>query len=82
MKDGRVCWSIQGGNYLAVLLYAYHTDKQFKSVPIPLPKYLAVKKPLSAAKIRETVGKGYEMPHNIHFPPGFNIAREFSKISS
>ena len=35
-------------------------------------------RPLSVPKIKETVGKGYEMPHNIHFPPGFKLAREFS----
>ena len=78
MKGGRACWSIKGGNHIAILLCAYYTDKQFQAVPIPLPKQTEEHQPLSAAKIKETVGKGYEMPHNIQFPPGFKIARKFS----
>ena len=81
MKGGRACWSIKGGNHLAVLLCAFHTDKQFRAVPIPLPEQSDEYSPLSAAKIKETVGKGYEMPHHIHFPPGFKLAREFSQYS-
>lgn len=81
MKGGRACWCIQGGNHLAILLCAYHTDKQFRSVPIPLPEQTDQHKPLSADKIKKTVGKGYQMPHNIQFPPGFKIAREFSRFS-
>ena len=79
MKGGRASWSIQGANHLAILLCAYYTDKQFRAVPIPLPEQLDECPPLSAAKIKETVGKGYEMPHNIHFPPGFKLVREFSQ---
>lgn len=81
MKGGRACWSIKGGNHLAILLCAYYTDKQFQAVPIPLPEQSDECPPLSAAKMKETVGKGYEMPHNIHFPPGFKLAREFSQYS-
>ncbi len=81
MKGGRACWSIKGGNHLAILLRAYHTDKQFHVVPIPLPKQTNEHKPLSAAKIKETVGKGYEMPHNIHFPPRIKFVKEFSRYS-
>jgi len=81
MKGGRACWSIKGGNHLAILLCAFHTDKQFRAVPIPLPEQSDECPPLSAAKMKETVGKGYEMPHNIHFPPGFKLAREFSQYS-
>ena len=81
MKGGRACWSIEGGNHLAILLCAYHTDKQFQAVPIPLPEQSEKHQTLSAAKIKETVGKGYEMPHHIHFPPGFKLARKFSRYS-
>ena len=81
MKGGRACWSIKGGNHPAVLLCVFHTDKQFRAVPIPLPEQSDESSPLSAAKIKETVGKGYEMPHHIHFSPGFKLAREFSQYS-
>ena len=81
MKGGRACWSMRGGNHLAILLCAYYTDKQFHAVPIPLPEQSEQHQTLSAAKIKETVEKGYEMPHNIHFPPDFKLVREFSRYS-
>ena len=47
MKGGRACWSVQGGNHLALLLCQYHTDgfnSFFPSLP-PIPE-----------KVQETEG--------------------------
>ncbi len=81
MKGGRASWSMQGGNHLAILLCAYYTDKQFHAVPVSLSEHSEERQPLSSTKIKETVGKGYEMPHNIHFPPGIKFVKEFSRYS-
>ena len=67
MKGCRACWSIRGGNHLALLLCRHHsvqTENFFSELP-PLPKDETeepedTETPLSAAKIPETVGKGPE----------------------
>ena len=64
MKHRRACWSIRGGNHLALLLCRRHsvrTEDFFSQLP-PLPKDEPEEPedtppPLSAAQIPETLGK-------------------------
>ena len=69
MKDGRCCWSIQGGNNLALLLTAYHTsglENLFAELPAP-PKPREVWKDtlpmFGASKVPEREGHGYDYCH-------------------
>ena len=73
MKDSRACWSIRGGNHLALLLCLYHTDG-FGHLFDPLPSLPETVEedskaevdfpedpfgpPISAAKMPLSVGKG------------------------
>ena len=78
MKGGRACWSISGGNNLAALLCKYYTGSNY-NFTIESPKTNA---PISAGKIRSTSGKGYEFPHNIHFPPAYKSIAKLSHLKS
>ncbi len=69
MKGGRCCWSIQGGNNLALLLTAYHTsglENLFAELPAP-PKSKEVWKDtlpmFGASKVPEREGHGYDYCH-------------------
>ena len=69
MKDGRCCWSIRGGNNLALLLTAYHTsglENLFAELPAP-PKPKEVWKDtlpmFGASKVPEREGHGYDYCH-------------------
>ena len=69
MKDGRCCWSIQGGNNLALLLTAYHTsglENLFTELPAP-PRPKEVWKDtlpmFGASKVPEREGHGYDYCH-------------------
>lgn len=65
MKHRRACWSIRGGNHLALLLCRRHSvcaEDLFSQMP-PLPACNSQEPkeegtPLSAAQIPETLGKG------------------------
>lgn len=67
MKDRRACWSIQGANNLALLLCRRHTVG-FESLFAPLPALPKRPEPeewetapiLSANKVPERIGHGYE----------------------
>lgn len=69
MKGRRACWSISGGNNLASLLCRYYTSRSSDECHGASLQQTedATKHPLSAAKIPETVGNGYEYP--VHFHP-------------
>lgn len=67
MKGRRACWSIQGANHLALLLCRKHTIG-FEGLFAPLPALPKPSKPeewetapiLSASKVPERIGHGYE----------------------
>ena len=69
MKGGRCCWSIRGGDNLALLLTAYHTsglENLFADLPAP-PKPKEVWKDtlpmFGASKVPEREGHGYDYCH-------------------
>ena len=71
MKGRRACWSIRGGNNLALILSAYHTsgmENLFAELPAP-PKPKEVWKdtlPLfGASKVPEREGHGYDYCHTL-----------------
>ena len=69
MKGGRCCWSIQGGNNLALLLTAYHTcglENLFAELPaLPKPKeeWKDTLPMFGASKVPEREGHGYDYCH-------------------
>ena len=69
MKGGRCCWSIQGGNNLALLLTAYHTsglENLFAELPAPPKPKEEWKDTLpmfGASKVPEREGHGYDYCH-------------------
>ena len=73
MKGRRRCWSIRGGNHLAVLLRAYHTsgfENLFAELPSP-PKPKEMWKDtlpmFGAGKVPEREGRGYDDCHTLSF---------------
>ena len=69
MKGGRCCWSIRGGDNLALLLTAYHTsglENLFAELPAP-PRPKEVWKDtlpmFGASKVPEREGRGYDYCH-------------------
>ena len=78
MKGGRACWSINGGNNLAALLCKYYTGSN-ENFTIEIENANSA---LSAGKIRSTSGKGYEFPHNVHFPPTCKSITKISHLKS
>lgn len=67
MKGGRACWSINGGNNLAIILCKYHTDTiDLSDVCIDESRdSLSVSS--SCSKIPLSSGKGYEYKNNVSF---------------
>ena len=73
MKGGRCCWSIRGGDNLALLLTAYHTsglENLFAELPA-LSKAKEVWKDtlpmFGASKVPEREGRGYDYCHTLSF---------------
>jgi len=72
MKDRRACWSVDGANHLALLLCQRHTIgfenlfAELPTIPAPASATQNLEPILSAAKIPERVGHGYEPPHQLH----------------
>ena len=69
MKGGRCCWSIRGGDNLALLLTAYHTsglENLFAELPAP-PRPKEVWKDtlpmFGASKVPDREGHGYDYCH-------------------
>ena len=88
MKNRRACWSIRGGNHLASLLCAFHTtglDRLFSPLPaVPdaaLEEWIDEGKPISASKMPQTSGAGYEHQHNISTTNYSEILRTVSTFS-
>ena len=89
MKDRRACWSINGGNHLAAVLCAYHTtglENIFASLPeVPVLEkeedWVDDGKPISASKMPQTVGSGYEHQHNITTTNFSDVLREISAFT-
>ena len=69
MKGRRRCWSIHGGNHLAVLLSAYHTsgfENLFADLPEPPKQKEAWRDTLpmfGASKVPQREGHGYDYCH-------------------
>ena len=89
MKDRRACWSINGGNHLAVILCAHHTtglENIFASLPeVPVPEkeedWIDDGKPISASKMPLNSGFGHEHQHNISTTNFSEILRGISSFS-
>lgn len=69
MKGRRRCWSVRGGNHLAILLAAYHTcgfENLFAELPAPPKQKEEWRDTLpmfGASKVPEREGHGYEYCH-------------------
>lgn len=86
MKGRRACWSIKGGNHLALLLCAYHTtgfEHLFTDPVLPENngESESVKK-LSAARIPPKTGKGYEYSRRGSLPANSWVDKIFGNIQS
>ena len=90
MKGRRACWSIRGGNHLAALLCAAHTTgltRLFSPLPeIPVSEekeeeWIDDGKPISASKMPQSEGTGYEHQHNISTTNYSEILRTIATFS-
>lgn len=69
MKGRRHCWSVAGANHLGLLLCEYHTiglrqlQEPLPDRPVEKEAWVDTGRPLSHREAMETVGKGYEYPH-------------------
>ena len=90
MKGRRACWSIRGGNHLAALLCAAHTTgltRLFSPLPeIPVleekeEEWIDDGKPISASKMPQSEGTGYEHQHNISTTNYSEILRTIATFS-
>ena len=89
MKDRRACWSINGGNHLASILCAHYTTglkNIFSSLPdVPTLEveedWVDNGKPISASKMPQTSGSGYEHQHNVSTTNFGEILRNISSFS-
>ena len=84
MKGRRRCWSVRGGNHMAVLLSAYHTsgfENLFADLPDP-PRPKEVWKDtlpmFGASKVPEREGHGYDYCHT--FSLAKNAGSHLSKL--
>lgn len=69
MKGGRCCWSIRGGDNLALLLTAYHTSglenlfAELPASPKPKEEWKDTLPMFGASKVPEREGHGYDYCH-------------------
>ena len=69
MKGGRRCWSIRGGNHMAILLSAYHTSgfetlfAELPAPPKPKEEWKDTLPMFGASKVPEREGHGYDYCH-------------------
>lgn len=78
MKGGRACWSVNGGNNLAALLCRYHT----KIADYTVVESNETKPVLSASRIKETVGNGYEPKQMLAIPSSMKWLKRISSLQS
>ncbi len=81
MKGRRACWSIEGGNNLAIILCARHTDSMDQTVDYKVvdPNVNEDMK-FSVSMVPKSEGKGYECPHNISIPANLPWMSKIAKI--
>jgi len=77
MKGRRACWSINGGNRLAVLL-CKHYSVSATSGQKTVADFADTKPPLSATKAPKKDGKGYEFSRNISIPSELKWLKQIS----
>jgi len=80
MKERRTCWSISGGNNLAALLCKRYSDGNDVSDFSEVRDVNFGYKELSAAKIKQTSGKGYEYPFNVDTSSNMSFLSNIAKI--
>ena len=78
MKGRRACWSISGGNRLAALLCKHYSVAAQPGTGA-VSDSNDQNPPLSAKKIPERVGKGYEFTKNISIPSTMKWLRQLSR---
>ncbi len=84
MKRGRMSWSENGANNLALILCQYHTnpfDKIFGTKEYyekPEAETISEASVLSAAQIKLSTGSGYEAEHSVHSVQSSWINKVFS----
>ena len=88
MKGRRRNWSKKGANHLALILCAYHTtgfDYLFFNTPEPpifVEEWVDNGSPLSAAKVKERIGKGYEYPSQMDTTAAPYFLKEMARMKS
>ena len=81
MKGRRACWSIAGGNNLAIILCARHTDTLDKTLDYDVVDPCVNEElKFSASMVPKSEGKGYECPHNISIPANMPWLSDLAKI--
>ena len=79
MKGRRACWSVNGGNNLAALLCSYHTSgSQYEITDTSLSE----KPILSAAKVKKSEGKGYEIKQMYAVPSSMKWMKSIAQLKS
>ena len=81
MKGRRACWSIEGGNNLAIILCARNTDTldQTDDYKVTEP-FVNEDMKFSVSMVPKSEGKGYECPHNISIPANLQWMSKIAKI--
>ena len=81
MKGRRACWSIEGGNNLAIILCARHTDSLDQTVDYKVvDPCVSEDMKFSVSMVPKNEGKGYECPHNISIPANLPWMSKIAKI--
>lgn len=81
MKGRRACWSIEGGNNLAIILCARHTDSLDQTVDYKVvDPCVNEDMKFSVSMVPKSEGKGYECPHNISIPANLPWMSKMAKI--
>ena len=85
MKGGRACWSINGGNNLAIILCKHYTNVSDLSDAYIDESRNSISNIGSCGSIPLSSGKGYEYKHNVYFNSNFkwlkNIANPLLSLS-
>jgi hypothetical protein len=88
MKSRRRCWSIEGGNNMARLLCLKHTGRlrgilgSLSATVLPERYAEEVKVELSATKVPQRVGKGYNGFHHVPIPSSQKWLKDLAAIKT